>query len=171
MISERQAQHWLSWRRLAMFVPWGLALIIALIALAGGRGEGTGRASLTAPPVPRAERSLAVRLAALDEALARRDMSRAVFEWREAYGVALRSRQWDAMTSVGHAAVRIDRIARLPSDHPTGFRAEARQAYLRALVDARAAHSREGIEHVADAFAALGDAEMAARIRTLAAAR
>jgi hypothetical protein len=92
-----------------------------------------------------------------------------VLEWRDAYGVALRSRDWAAMVSVGDAAVRIDRIARLPSDHPTGFRAEARQAYLRALVDARAVRSRQGITRVADAFAALGDAEMAGRVRTLAA--
>src|SRR6185369_15708228 len=108
---------------------------------------------------PPTDRALPIRLAAVDEALARRDMSRAVLEWRDAYGVALRSRDWAAMVSVGDAAVRIDRIARLPSDHPTGFRAEARQAYLRALVDAR----------VADAFDALGDAEMAGRVRTLAA--
>jgi len=164
MIREQQ---WLGWRRLAMSIPWVLALIIGLLALAGGRGEGTGRASLTAPPPT--DRALPIRLAAVDEALARRDMSRAVLEWRDAYGVALRSRDWAAMVSVGDAAVRIDRIARLPSDHPTGFRAEARQAYLRALVDARAVRSHQGITRVADAFAALGDAEMAGRVRTLAA--
>lgn len=170
MIKEQQAQHWLGWRRLAMSIPWVLALIIGLLALAGGRGEGTGRASLTAPAAP-AARPLSVRLTALDEALARRDMSRAVLEWRDAYGVALRSRDWEAMASVGDAAVRIDRIARLPSDHPTGFRAEARQAYLRALVDARAARSRPGIERVAEAFAGLGDTEMAERVHALAAAQ
>ena len=73
MIREQQ---WLGWRRLAMSIPWVLALIIGLLALAGGRGEGTGRASLTAPPPT--DRALPIRLAAVDEALARRDMSRAV---------------------------------------------------------------------------------------------
>jgi hypothetical protein len=171
MISEQQAPQRLGWRGLVMSIPWMLALVIMLAILGGGRGEGTGGASFTAPLSAPAERALPARLAAIDEALARRDLSRAVFEWREAYGVALRSRKWDAMASVGDAAVRIDALARQPSDYPTGFRAEARQAYLRALVDARAARSRDGIVRVADAFAALGDAEMAARLHTLAAAR
>jgi hypothetical protein len=169
MYMERQKR--LSWRGLALSIPWVLAVVIVLAGLASGRGEGTGRASsirLTPPPV---ERTLPARLAAIDDAIGRRDVSRAVMEWRDAYSVALRSRQWDAMTAVGDAAVRIDGIAREPSRYPTGFRAQARQAYLSALVDARAAHSREGIEHVAAAFAALGDADMAARVRTLAVAQ
>jgi len=170
MYTEQQQR--LTWRGLAMSIPWVLAVVIMLAGLAGGRGEGTGRASsVPLTPAPVVERALPVRLAAIDDAIGRKDLSRAVIEWRDAYGVALRSRQWDAMTAVGDAAVRIDGIARPPSRYPTGFRAEARQAYLRALVDARAAHSREGIEHVAAAFAALGDADMAARVRTLAVAQ
>jgi hypothetical protein len=35
MIREQQ---WLGWRRLAMSIPWVLALIIGLLALAVGRG-------------------------------------------------------------------------------------------------------------------------------------
>ena len=169
MISPRQAHQRLAWRRLTQSIPWVLALVIMMGGLAGGRGEGTGGPSLAPLTLPMLERALPARLAAIDEALARRDMTRAAFEWRDAYGIALRSRRWDAMASVGDAAVRIDGIARQPADHPTGFRAEARQAYLRALVDARAARSREGIERVADAFAALGDAEMAGRVRALVA--
>src|SRR5215813_9209538 len=166
MYMERQKR--LSWRGLALSIPWVVAVVIVLAGLLGGRGEGTGRSSsVLLMPAP-VERTLPERLAAIDDAIERRDVSRAVIEWRDAYGVALRSRRWDAMTAVGDAAVRIDGIAREPSRYPAGFRAEARQAYLRALVDARAVHSREGIEHVAAAFAALGDADMAARVRTLA---
>jgi hypothetical protein len=170
MYTEQQKR--LGWRGLAISIPWVLPVVIMLAGLAGGRGEGTGRASsVPVMPAPVVERTLPARLGAIDDAIGRKDVSQAVIEWRDAYGVALRSRQWDAMTAVGDAAVRIDGIARQPSGYPTGFRAEARQAYLRALVDARAARSREGIERVAEAFAALGDAEMAARVRTLAAAQ
>ena len=44
---------------------------------------------------------LAERLAALDAALNRQDVSRAIYEWRDAYGLALRSRGWDTMAAVG----------------------------------------------------------------------
>ncbi len=64
---------------------------------------------------------------------------------------------------MGDAAVRID--AR--EDEGTAFRAEARQAYLLALFRARDARAPEGIARVADAFAALGDREMAARARAV----
>ena len=169
MYSEQQRR--LSWRALAVSIPWVLAGLIMLTGLAGGRGEGTSRAaSVPLAPAP-VERTLPERLAAIDDAIGRKDVGRAMIEWRDAYGVALRSRQWDAMTAVGHAAVRIDGIARQSSDSTTGFRTEARRAYLRALTDARAAHSRDGIEHVAGAFAALGDADMAARVRILAVAQ
>ena len=160
-------QRRLDWRGLAVSIPWILALAIMLGGLAGGRGEGTSGAPPTTPAP--AGRSLMTRLASIDEAIARRDVGRAGLEWRDAYGVALRSKQWDAMAAVGDAAVRIDNISRQPSDYPTGFRASARQAYLRALLDARAVRSREGVEHVADSFAALGDTEMAARARAMAA--
>ena len=98
-------------------------------------------------------------------------MSRAIHAWRDAYGEALGSRRWEAMAAVGDAALRVDALAGLPARHPTGFRAEARQAYLKALFRARDAGSVEGVERIADAFASLGDIQMAARARTMAPAR
>ena len=119
----------------------------------------------------RHERLLPQQLAEVREAVARKDASRAILEWRAASGLALGTRRWEAMVDVGDAAVRIDVLAGLPSGHPTGYRAEARQAYLRALFLARSARSQEGIERVAEAFAALGDTEMAARVRAVVVTR
>jgi len=164
MISD---QRRMDWRVVALSIA-GFVVVagLALGGLAGGAGTGAYSA-----PRPRAEireRALPARLASVDEALARRDVSRAVFEWRDAYGVALRSRQWESMVAVGDAAVRIDAATSRDAGHPSTFRAEARQAYLRALFDARAAGSREGVQQVAAAFAALGDAEMATMVRSMA---
>ena len=117
------------------------------------------------PPMHRVD-DLQARLAAVDAALARKDVSRAIYSWRDAHGLALGLRRWDAMAAVGDAAMRID-AATSPLGRPTGFRAEARQAYLRALYDARAAGEGEAIDLIADAFAALGDAHMAAQARAM----
>jgi hypothetical protein len=67
--------------------------------------------------------------------------------------------------------VRIDGLSSRRARVPTGFRAEARQAYLRALFDARASGSKEGMHRAADAFGALGDADMAARAHAIAGER
>jgi hypothetical protein len=148
------------------------ALALAGIALASLGGAATQVLIGASRPAPAVEdRPLPAHLAALDAAIARGDVSRAVFEWRLAYGAALGSRRWEAMLAVGDAATRIDALAGRRDGAPTGFRAEARQAYLRALFDARAARSPEGMHRAADAFAALGDAEMAARARTMTADR
>jgi hypothetical protein len=119
------------------------------------------------PPEP----ALPQRLAAMDAALGRMDLSRAAYEWREAYGLALRERRWEGMAGVGDAALRADALARGPLGHPIGFRAEARQAYLPALFQARRERSQEGVTRVADAFDALGDADTAARARAIVVAR
>ena len=164
MISDRRRSD----RRVIALsvVGFVVAVGLALGGLAGGTG--TSASSTPRPAFEVHERALPVRLAAIDEALARREMSGAAFEWRDAYGVALRSRRWEAMADVGDAAVRIDAAVSRLAGQPSGFRAEARQAYLRALLDARAAGSREGSHRAASAFAALGDAEMAALVRGMA---
>ena len=157
-----------------MLVKWGfitltVAGVVGLVLGGALRDScGTTTADRDAPGDLRDEAALAERLAALDAALASRNVSRAVYEWRDAYGIALRSRSWESMVAVGDAAVRVDAAASRPAGHPSSFRAEARQAYLRALDDARSVRSKEGIQRVAAAFAALGDAQMAAMVRTVA---
>ena len=100
-----------------MLVKWS-GIVLSILAVAGVVGLvlggtlpdscGTTTADRDEPPDLRDEAALAERLAALDAALARQDLSRAVYEWRDAYGLALRSRGWEAMAAVGDAAVRVD---------------------------------------------------------------
>jgi hypothetical protein len=150
------------WAALTLVVVGGMALG----TLAGARVSVT---SFERPRLVRGERdvSLAGRLAAVDAAIARNERSRAIYEWRDAYSLALGTRSWDAMIAVGDAALRMDVMAGHSTGGPTGLRAEARQAYLLALFRARDARAPEGIARVAEAFTALGDAEMAARARAI----
>jgi hypothetical protein len=157
------------------------SVVLSIVALATIAGIALGGLAIDRAGTTRLERpglreswpapTLTERLTAVDAAIAGKDQGRAIGEWRDAYGVALGSRRWDAMADVGDAAVRIDTLVGRPAGNPTGFRAEARQAYLRALFQARHQHSSEGIERVAQAFAALGDQDMAARARAIGVAR
>lgn len=170
MMAKRPGVEWggISLTVMAITAAAGLGLG----ALVAGAGVRAGIASDQGSISHTRDRDLSERLAAVDTALARGDVSRAIYEWRDAYGVALRSHRWDAMVAVGDAAVKIDASTGRPVGQPTGFRAEARQAYLRALFDARAAGAPDGIRRVSDAFAALGDTEAAARaLKLLAQAR
>jgi hypothetical protein len=116
----------------------------------------------------RDDAALAEHLAALDAALAHQDVSRAIYEWQDAYGLALRSREWDTMAAVGDAAVRVHTLmGGGPAGQPAGFRSEAHRAYIHALLRAQRDRSREGVTHVADGLAALGDTDMAIQARTL----
>jgi hypothetical protein len=89
----------------------------------------------------------------IDQALARHDVSAAVGAWHDAYGAALASRGWEGMLAVGDAFLRIGAEAGAVS----GSRANARQAYLDALIRAHRDGSPEGLRRTAAAFAALGD--------------
>lgn len=103
-------------------------------------------------------------LLAVDEAVASKNLSRAIYGWHEAYGAALGSRRWEGLAAVGDAALRIDALAGPDRE----MRAEARRVYLAALFLARSQRSPGGIRRIADAFASLGDAEMAAQARRMA---
>lgn len=89
----------------------------------------------------------------VDQALADRQISAAAFEWRDAYGAALGSRDWEAMLAVGDAALRIGDA----THQRVGWEPKARQCYLTALFRAREHRSLDGVLRVAKAFAQLGD--------------
>jgi hypothetical protein len=154
-----------------MFLKWGfIALTVAGVvglvlggALPDSCGTTTERSGAAAL---RDEAALADRLVAVDSALARQDLTRAIYEWRDAYGLALRARGWEPMAAVGDAAVRVSALAGDPGDM-AGFRSEARRAYIHALLRAQRDRSREGVDRIADGFVRLGDRDMAARARTL----
>ena len=167
MTLERSRIEW-SGLVLSVVMVVGVAgVALGNLAAERNRGAQLERASAS----PRTAPTLAERIGAVDRALARKDMSAAVYAWGDAYSLALGARRWDAMVEVGDAAVRIDALADSPPGYLIGFRAEARQAYLRALFLARHARSEDGIERVARAFAALGDTDMAARVHTITVTR
>jgi hypothetical protein len=152
----------------------GVVLSVVMMTGAMGVALGSLTTDKTAARVERPDTivarggpTVASRLAVVDSALARKDMSAAVYAWSDAHAFALGTRRWDTMVDVGDAAARIDALGDTPPRYLIGFRAQARQAYLRALLLARQARSSEGVERVAQAFAALGDAEMAARVRRI----
>lgn len=94
---------------------------------------------------------------AVDEALRQGHASAAVRAWHDAYGIALASRRWEAMIDVGDAFLRVSATDRAGD----GGKPNARQAYLMALMRARSAGAAEGVRLASEAFAALGDHEVA----------
>ncbi len=110
-----------------------------------GRTIQAGRDSSEAPWTPHIEK--------LNEALAKKNLSAATMAWRDAYGVALGSRQWEGMIAVGDAALRMGDVGgSRQAPEPT-----ARDSYLTALFRARRQGSLDGVLRTAEAFAALGD--------------
>ncbi|MBM3217751.1 MAG: hypothetical protein FJZ38_03565 [Candidatus Rokubacteria bacterium] len=86
----------------------------------------------------------AERLQTLDEAIAARSLSRATYEWREAYGAALGTMKWQPLADVADRALVIDAMAGGRTRYPD----EAERIYRFALARARAAQATEGIEHL-----------------------
>lgn len=103
---------------------------------------------------------------AMDDALARGDFYAADLARETAYLMALGSRRWDAMAAVGDAYVR---FVDCPGASPT-LRPDVRRIYRSALFRAREQGSIEGMLRVSEAFAALGDTEVAREGLAMAAA-
>ena len=93
----------------------------------------------------------------MDGALARKDVGAAEQAWHAAYLAALASRRWEGRAAVGDAYLRIGQVAGARKT----AEAKARTSYLAALFYARQQGSLEGVLRVAEAFAALGDREVA----------
>jgi hypothetical protein len=101
--------------------------------------------------------STAERITAIGEAVQRGDLAAARAAWDDAYRSLRRTRDWQSMAALGDAALEVASAsgARQPWD------ADARQAYLGALFRARAEASLDGILRATDAFATLGDRDIA----------
>jgi len=93
----------------------------------------------------------------VDDALGQQNLSAADLAWRDAYVAALVSRRWDGLAEVGDAYLRIGEVAR----GRKAAEAKARSIYFDALFRARQQGSLEGVLRVAEAFAMLGDHEVA----------
>jgi hypothetical protein len=100
----------------------------------------------------------------VDAALGHGDIDAAERAWRDAHLEAVRTRGWKPMIEVGDAAVRIGEA----SGNRDPVAPQARQAYLSAFFRARGLHARDGMLRASDAFAAIGDREIAERFRRAA---
>lgn len=93
----------------------------------------------------------------LDRALAVKNVSDAEGAWHDAYLAALASRRWEGMVEVGDAALRIGETAK----GRKAVEPKARSMYLSALFRARRQNSLDGVLRTGEAFAALGDYQVA----------
>lgn len=99
-----------------------------------------------------------------DQAIAAGRPGDAIRAWHEAYAEALASRQWLAMVEVGDLSIRIGNA----TGSQTAARTRARECYWSALLRARRDGALEGVLRIAEAFARLGDREVAQQALELA---
>jgi hypothetical protein len=93
----------------------------------------------------------------LDDALGRWDVAAAVEAWHGARRTAIASRRWEALLDTGDATLWLTEV---PAWQPTAT-ARARELYLAAFFRAREEGSVRGMQRSADAFARLGDTQVA----------
>ena len=150
---------------------WGLgltgAVVLGVVGIFGLSASGHVRLGLARVVFvqPDSVPAWVQRIAVVDEALGRSDLSRAIYEWREAYGAARRTGRSDGLIAVGDRAVRIAEIA----GGSGYFRREAGELYVHSAFRARAERSRDAILGIAERFEQLGDTERAGQVRRLAA--
>jgi tetratricopeptide (TPR) repeat protein len=94
-----------------------------------------------------------------EAALAGGDVLGAQQAWQEAYRAVMGARSPEGMLDVGRAYLRIGEAAR---DRGAAV-AQARRIYLVALFRARERRDADAVAHAGQAFAALGDREVAER--------
>lgn len=92
-------------------------------------------------------------VARIDDALQRGDAAAAVAAWRASYADAVGRGWWEQLADAGDVALRIGDLPGLAGPS----RAAARKSYLTALFRARADGSVDGVLHIGQAFARLGD--------------
>lgn len=138
-------------RRLRIATATGMMLLLLAMAEAKAGQVNGPQGNPTAP--------WTIHIQAVDEALAKKNVSAAERGWHAAHVSALRSLGWDGLVEVGDAALRIGEVA----NGRTASEAKARGTYWAALFRARQQGSLDGVLRMAEAFAALGDHEVAAQ--------
>ena len=129
------------------------ALVLVVVALA------IVEVLVAAAPPALGPSSWSIPLERSEEALRDGDVSQALAWWQEARQEALRSNRWEGLIEVGDASRRL------------GIRdgeAQARQAYMTALLRARRDHSVDGMLRAAGAFGELGDRDVVAHALRIA---
>ena len=128
-----------------------VAVVIAGLAAVSSIAGARGRSAVARDPERRAA------LAAMDEAIARRDLAAATQAWRQARELALRSRGWRGPAEAADAELRLALAAdRMHESKPT-----ARELLLVTLFRARAEGAVDGTLRAAEGFARLGDRDAA----------
>jgi hypothetical protein len=140
-------------------------VVLGVMSILGVSESGRAALGRVAVVEPESAPAWTQRVALVDDALGRSELDRAIDEWREAYGAALKSGRSEGLIAVGDRAVR---IAALAGDS-SSFRAEARNVYVHAALRAGAERSRTTILGVVERLERLGDPERAAQMRHIAA--
>ena len=130
--------------RIAMLIGVGLLVTI---------GPSAVSQALARDPEP----SWRAALESLDSALAAGNVDAALPLWQAAYRSARASRDWRPLLLVGEASLRIG----IGTGKRGASESAARTCYLIALFRARTQESLEGILEITEAFAALGDRDVA----------
>ena len=149
---------------------WGVltgAVVLGVIGVFGLSASGNVPSGLARVVFVRPESVPAwvQRIALVDEALGRSDLNRAIYEWREAYGAALRNGRSDGLVAVADRAIRIAELA----GGSGYFLREAAEVYVHAALRARAERARDTIFEIAARFEQRGDTERAEQVRRIAA--
>jgi hypothetical protein len=126
-----------------------LAVLGFLLRASPGTAELLSRIVFVDPPPANA---WARHLKDVDDAIADRALSRAIYTWRDAYAAAIASKRWEPLAEVADRALLIDMM----SVTPTLYRDEAQQLYRFALARARAAHVSDGVGRACVALQAMG---------------
>src|SRR5258708_6759252 len=126
---------------------WGVgvtgAVVLGVIGILGVSASGHVPFGLggVAFVQPESTPAWVTRIARVDEAIGRADRSRAIYEWREAYGAAVRSGRSEGLIAVADRAIRIAEL----NGGSGYFLAEAQYVYVHAALRARSEGSRDTI--------------------------
>jgi hypothetical protein len=152
----RKLTGWVTWRFLTVAVVAGAAVIVWALPHAHRAVEPRAVLPASGGHTPSAN-SIAERITAIGEAVQRGDLATARAAWHDAYRSLRRTRDWQGMAALGDTALGIAGVsgARQP------WEGDARQAYLGALFRARAEASLDGVLRATEAFATLGDRDVA----------
>ena len=137
-------------------------MLAAVVLIVAATSATACRDSAVAPNGAPWERHVQV----MDDALGRGDVSAAIRARNVAYVTALESSRWEGLVAVGDASRRLVQVG----GEELAMLSEVRRAYLRALFCARDQGSVDGVLRVADAFASLGDRDVADQVLVMASA-
>lgn len=141
-------------RVLVAAIVASMAMALTALVLAAHAPAGAGEPEASWLPA----------LRKMDEAVARKDRSAAVFAFQSAFAAALGSRRWQGMADVGDAALRLSSVTTPPRSMVT----KARELYLSALFRARAERSLDGVLRITESFADLGDRQVVGQCLAIA---